>query len=188
MRAAYADLPPTLREELDRTRIVHSFNNYVVKQSRVTQSPVWDPRRLRDPRTGERGVVPLEVSHPAVRVHDRTGRRALYLSDPRHSFGGRVDGRSLAESLPLYDQLLPRATRPANCYRHRWSRGDVLMWDNQSVLHFAPKDYDGSVRPRISTRTTVQGDRPVGIDGSKSYALPPSPEPHPPPAGSGPRL
>ena len=44
--------------------------------------------------------------------------------------------------------------------RHRWSAGDVAMWDNRSTLHYANRDY-GSFR-RIMHRVTFRGDEPVG--------------------------
>lgn len=44
----------------------------------------------------------------------------------------------------------------------------VLLWDNQSVMHYAIKDYDGDLEPRVSTRTTVMGELPIGVDGRRS--------------------
>lgn len=38
-------------------------------------------------------------------------------------------------------------------------------------MHYAVKDYDGDLEPRISTRTTVVGDLPVGVDGRRSVSF-----------------
>ena len=35
-------------------------------------------------------------------------------------------------------------------------------------MHYAVKDYDGELEPRISTRTTVAGDMPFGVDGRRT--------------------
>lgn len=43
--------------------------------------------------------------------------------------------------------------------------------DSQSVMHYAIKDYDGDLEPRISTRTTVVGDLPVGVDGRRTVSF-----------------
>ena len=34
------------------------------------------------------------------------------------------------------------ATQQKYEYRHKWQRGDVVIWDNRSVLHQANGDYD----------------------------------------------
>ena len=167
MRGAYARLSPALQEMLEGMDVVHGFKNYVVPDpERETQQGVWDPERLVNRATGEQ--LPLEVAHPAVRVHDRAGTKALFLSDPRHSFGSRFRGWSVEESLPFWDYLMEVATDESNVFKHHWTQGDVLLWDNQSVMHYAPKDYDGDLEPRISTRTTVTGDPAVGVDGRRS--------------------
>jgi hypothetical protein len=38
-------------------------------------------------------------------------------------------------------------------------------------MHYAVKDYDGDLEPRISTRTTVVGDLPVGVDGRRTVSF-----------------
>ena len=139
MRGAYARLSPALQEMLEGMDVVHGFKNYVVPDpERETQQGVWDPERLVNRATGEQ--LPLEVAHPAVRVHDRAGTKALFLSDPRHSFGSRFRGWSVEESLPFWDFLMEVATDESNVFKHHWTQGDVLLWDNQSVMHYAPKD------------------------------------------------
>ena len=46
----------------------------------------------------------------------------------------------------------------------------LCLCDSQSVMHYAVKDYDGELEPRISTRTTVAGDLPCGVDGRRTFA------------------
>ena len=96
-----------------------------------------------------------------MQVFPGVGTRALYISDPRDSFGSRFGGWTREESLPLWDYLMATATEDSNVFTHHWQQGDVLLWDNQSVMHFAVKDYDGETEPRVSTRTTVMGVAPM---------------------------
>ena len=107
-------------------------------------------------RTGHIGEVPFTY-HPIVRTHPDTGRKALFLSHPDTvpSFENMTEG----ESRPLLDYLYAHCPKPDRSYRHQWRQGDVVMWDNRSLMHYAICDYDD--QPRYMERTTAIGDRPV---------------------------
>jgi alpha-ketoglutarate-dependent taurine dioxygenase len=56
----------------------------------------------------------------------------------------------------LLQELLDWATRPERVYRHEWSVGDMLIWDNTGVLHRAePYPLDSG---RMMHRTTLVGE------------------------------
>ncbi|HUZ43782.1 MAG TPA: TauD/TfdA family dioxygenase [Acidimicrobiales bacterium] len=97
----------------------------------------------------------LESVHPVIRTHPETGRRALFVNA---GFTRRFEDMSPEESRPLLDLLVRHATAPDLCYRHQWSAGDLVMWDNRGVMHFAVHDYDEE--ERVMHRVTVQGDEP----------------------------
>lgn len=97
----------------------------------------------------------LESVHPVVRTHPESGRKALFVNA---GFTRRFEDMTVEESRPLLDLLIRHATTPDLVYRHRWSPGDVCMWDNRGVMHFAVHDYDD--QPRTMHRVTVQGDEP----------------------------
>ncbi len=78
------------------------------------------------------GPAPSSV-HPIVRRHPETGRTGLFISE--HLF--EIEGMPVAESRALVRRLLEVCTDPARVYRHRWSPGDLLIWDNRSMLHRA---------------------------------------------------
>jgi taurine dioxygenase len=94
------------------------------------------------------------ASHPAVRVHPETGRKALYVNRQVRLFVGMTS----AESKPLIEFLTDHAVRPQNVYRHVWKVGDLVMWDNRCTLHMALGDFERTKR-RHMERTTVHADR-----------------------------
>ena len=57
----------------------------------------------------------------------------------------------MSESKAVLDYLFLHMQRPEHAYRHRWAEGDLLIWDNRSVMHHAAADYtDRRVMHRIS--------------------------------------
>ena len=66
-----------------------------------------------------------------------------------------------AESQALLTDLLERAVQPEFVYRHKWRKGDVLLWDNRAALHRAYFDYDPE-EYRLLYRVLVRGELPVG--------------------------
>jgi taurine dioxygenase len=65
-----------------------------------------------------------------------------------------------AEARALLADLLEHATHPKYQYRHQWRPGDLLMWDNRSLLHNATGDYDMN-QLRYLYCVMLQGDAPV---------------------------
>ena len=104
-----------------------------------------------------RGRVPDGVVHPIVRTHPESGRKAIYIN-PIRTEG--VVGMPEAEALALLADLLEHATQPKYQYRHQWRPGDLVMWDNRSLLHKANGDYDMN-QLRYLYRVILQGDVPV---------------------------
>ena len=96
------------------------------------------------------------AEHPVVRVHDETGRRALYVC---RAFTRRFADWSREESASLLDYLYQHSVRPEFQARHTWKVGDLAMWDNRSVLHFAVHDH--ADQSRVIHRLQVEGPVPV---------------------------
>jgi taurine dioxygenase len=97
-----------------------------------------------------------DVWHPLVRTNPVTGRRALYMS----ALGrlDKIDGMTRAESRSLLGFLHDHSIAIDRMYRHRWSPGDVLIWDNRCTMHAAAHDYGDE--PRTLYRILVQGEAP----------------------------
>ncbi len=94
--------------------------------------------------------------HPVVRTHPESGRKALYVCA---AFTRWIDGWGADESAGLLRFLFERSSRPDFTYRHQWQPGDVVIWDNRCVLHYAIHDHqDGA---RILHRITIDGEVPV---------------------------
>jgi taurine dioxygenase len=107
-------------------------------------------------------------SHPVISTHPETGHNMLFLGR-RH--GAYVDGFSLEESEALLNQLWVHCTQPRFWYEHRWSAGDVVVWDNRAILH-RREPFDATSR-RLLYAAQVEGHRPY--EAPNALALPPHP-------------
>jgi taurine dioxygenase len=74
------------------------------------------------------------VRHRIARKHPVTGRTALYAVNGT-SF--RIDGMPEAEALELLRALARHSTQDKYQYRLKYGVGDVVVWDNASLLHSA---------------------------------------------------
>ena len=104
-----------------------------------------------------RNRVPDAVIHPIVRTHPESGRKAIYINPIRIE---GIVGMPEAEALVLLADLLEHATQPKYQYRHQWRLGDLVMWDNRSLLHKANGDYDMN-QLRYLCRIMLEGDAPI---------------------------
>ena len=93
------------------------------------------------------------VIHPVVRVHPETGRKSLLVNQRIRHFLGMSD----EESQSLLAMLNAHATSPEFVFRHRWSLGDVVMWDNRCSCHVALGDFD-QTKPRVMYRCSLEGE------------------------------
>ena len=144
---AWETLPPELQRALEGATAEHS---YLAKYAELQRRNPWRPN-LTQAQIDE--VAP--AVHPVVRTHPETGRRALFVSE---HFTTRIVGLPEDESRALLDVLFEHSTRPEHIYRHQWQPGDMVFWDNRSLMHLAagcPED-----QRRKLYRTTIEGDAP----------------------------
>jgi taurine dioxygenase len=104
------------------------------------------------------GVDPADMTcaHPVVRTHPRTGRKALFVNG---NYVTGFEGWTPEESAPLLRYLYEQVARPEYTYRHRWSVGDLIIWDNRCTQHAVVGDTAGA--ERVLHRVTIKGDVPV---------------------------
>ncbi|WP_280268853.1 TauD/TfdA dioxygenase family protein [Nocardia wallacei] len=140
---AFDSLTPAEQERFADLRVVHSLE---ASQRLVTPDPtpeqlaVWRRRPVKE--------------HPLIWTH-KSGRRSLVLG----ASTDHVVGMDAEQGRALLDDLLHRCTAPERVYRHEWSVGDTVLWDNRGVIHRAAPYEPGS--PREMLRTTVLGDEPI---------------------------
>ena len=94
-------------------------------------------------------------SHPVVRTHPETGRKALYINA---TFTTHIDDIPADESKALLDFLFVHIAKPLFQCRFKWQENSIAMWDNRCTLHHAMWDYYPQVRS--GRRVTVRGDKP----------------------------
>lgn len=106
-------------------------------------------------RWEETGRKNPPLSHPVIRTHPVSGRKALFVND---GFTTRINELEAAESEAILKLLFAHGTRPEFTLRWRWQANDVAMWDNRVTQHYAVDDY----RPqrRVMHRATILGDAP----------------------------
>ena len=103
-------------------------------------------------------VVPEALpptAHPIVRIHPETGKPGLYIS--AHAFS--IEGRPPEEGRELIEKLVAWCTREGRVYRHCWRPGDLVLWDNRSMLHCA-QPFDER-HARVMYHVRVSGSEPV---------------------------
>lgn len=93
-----------------------------------------DKRRARHDITSDMGT-----EHPVVISHPVTGKPALFVN---RIFTRGIVNLPAEEGDAILPFLLNHLTRPEFTYRHQWSEGDVLVWDNWSTQHYALFDFD----------------------------------------------
>ena len=92
------------------------------------------------------------VFHPIIRVHPETGRKGLYF-DPGKIL--RIEGLEAQASDDLIEELTARMIQPEGEYRHRWRRGDIVIWDNRCSYHKAAGDYPPE-EDRVHWRVSIK--------------------------------
>jgi taurine dioxygenase len=101
-------------------------------------------------------AVPDPVWQPAVRTNPVTGRKALYVTYKERCV--EAEGMTDAEGRNLIDFLYSHSLQNHAMYRHRWSVGDFVIWDNRCSLHAAV--YDHGDQPRKLHRVMCEGEVP----------------------------
>jgi len=145
MHDAYDDLPEDTKQRISGLEAVHVY------QSK------YSPRRLAGLSEESRRNLPPPGIHPLVRTHPENGRKALYLNPVRME---SIVGMEDPDALALIGELMQHATQRKYEYRHKWRKGDWVLWDNRSVMHQANPDYDMSER-RMLYRLMLKGEAPV---------------------------
>ena len=139
MVAALKALPPALAKRARETRLKHDAAHDSVGKLRPGQS--HSPHPMAAP-----GAV-----HAMVRQHPENDTEALFLGRRRNAC---VDGLPLAESEALLDEIWSCVALPGATWTQQWQPGDVVIWDNRSVMHRRAA-FDSTAR-RLMRRTQIR--------------------------------
>ena len=116
---AYNDLDSKLKSDLANKVAVHSNIGVLMLSGQ-------DPKNAKT------------VEHPIFRSHPETGKKAIYVTE---AFVKEIKGLESEDSQKILQTLYAHATQEKYIYRHKWSKGDLVIWDNRSVQHFAEHGY-----------------------------------------------
>jgi alpha-ketoglutarate-dependent 2,4-dichlorophenoxyacetate dioxygenase len=136
LRAAWDALSETKKQQLDGLVVEHSIFR---SRSQIGFADFNDEIFKQLP----------PVRQALVRHHPASGRISLYLA----SHASHIIGWPAEEGRALLEELIAFATQPQFVYQHRWTVGDLVMWDNRCTMHRG-RPYDDTQR-RVLHRTTV---------------------------------
>ncbi len=145
--AAYESLSDTMQRLLEGLQGINS-------------SAKADVSKTREDRIKSDGNESLpksfSSSHPMVRTHPETGRKALFINTA-HTTG--IEGLTDKESASLLSFLFEHQVKPEFTCRWVWESDALAFWDNRCAQHNPINDYHGF--RRVLHRITLQGDKPV---------------------------
>ncbi len=143
LTAAYDALDEDEKIRLGGLKCVHSWEQSL-RNSR--SRPVTEEERQLSP----------PVTHPLIRTHPGDGRKALYIGMHASHIAGADEESGRAQLFALLDF----ATQARFVYAHQWQKGDLVVWDNPSLVHKSAP-FDRQKERRHLHRTVVRGDIPV---------------------------
>lgn len=138
---AYETLSPRMRDFVEGLEAVHDASLIKNIEQRDPEK-VAELKRLNPP-----------VVHPVVRTHPETGRKSLLIGQRIRRFVGMSD----EESDAILRFLNDHAMAPEFVYRHRWTVGDLVLWDNRCTQHIALPDFDQR-QYRHMVRCSLEGE------------------------------
>ena len=138
---SYETLSPKYRSFIEGLEAIHDVT-LVKGIEKRDPAKVADMKRINPP-----------IAHPVVRVHPETGRKSLFVGQRVRGFVGMTQ----EESAPILAFLNEHAASYEFTFRHRWSVGDIVMWDNRCTQHLALPDFD-QTKTRHMIRCSLLGD------------------------------
>jgi alpha-ketoglutarate-dependent taurine dioxygenase len=141
--AAYEELPAEKKAQIAKLQVFHTMAG--------TQRDIYDQVTAEQEADWQRHPAKL---HPLVWTH-RSGRKSLLLG----SSADWIDGMDIDEGRALLAELKAWARQPRFVYRHEWTVGDMIIWDNCGVMHrVEPYPADAG---RLMHRVTLEGEEAI---------------------------
>lgn len=146
MYMAYDGLSESYKKMLGKLKAVNS--------SEKPDAAVTRTHRIAD-KPNDAKHITTTASHPIVRKHPLTGKKALFCSNA-HTVN--IEGMTIEESNTILKFLYKEQQREEYTCRFRWEKGSVAFWDNRASQHNALNDYHGY--ERVMYRVTHEGETP----------------------------
>lgn len=121
-------LPPDLRAELAATKVRHEFDYGALEYGAQKMKQVE--------------ALKVAAEHPIVARHPWSDQMVL-MANAATAVG--VVGATPERSREIIRMLAARVADPAHVYRHKWEKGDLILWDNLLLQH-ARSHFDASER------------------------------------------
>ncbi|MEE2689262.1 MAG: TauD/TfdA family dioxygenase [Pseudomonadota bacterium] len=151
LAAAYDALTPEKQMQLEGLRV---RQQYRWSRNREHAEARWN--LLNET---EREKTP-EVTHPLVRTHPETGRKGLFISNAVSTGIKDILNMAPDASRSLIDELFIHTDNPRFHFRHKWRVGDLLIWDNRTLMHKATTDVLPPDKFRTLYRINTTGTKP----------------------------
>jgi taurine dioxygenase len=154
---SWRDLPRAMQERLkglstiQMMRVVPPLRTWGMPGMSAVAADIDKDRGMGFPDEWPLVLQPMVITHP------ESGLQSLLLSPNGYV---RIESMAQAESDALFEEIACHVMAPAYRYRHKWSVGDMVLWDNRRMLHMAEGwPYD---QVRYAHRTTLKGGMEVG--------------------------
>lgn len=143
MVAALEALPADLRYKLDGREAVHHYaqRDKIAAAQGTTQVVNGQTQNNTPP-----------VNHPTIRTHPLTGRTSLYVNP---AYTVEIEGLATEDSADTLARIYDHCLQDRFRLRFKWRPGDVVVWENISVMHSATTHEQPPTQPRTLWRTVI---------------------------------
>lgn len=143
MHDVYNNLPNQLKTEIEDKMASHEGKwRYIITEEDKNLS-------IQEILERDEACTPSSV-HPTIIMHPITKQKILYINE---GFTRRIFEIDYDKSCNILNELFDVIKNNPNKYEHKWSDGDLVMWDNRSVVHRASPASSG--QPRMMFRIGV---------------------------------
>ena len=160
--AAYEDLSDEIKRQLETATAMHDLNFYwefMRREKASTRAPLSEAERAAHPPS----------RHSVFLKHPVSVKQSIYVNP---SFTTHIEGMPKTQSDALLKLLFDHILKPEYRYTHRWTVGDLLIWDHLTTWHNAIADY-GPDEPRLIKRCQIMADKiftPAFVTEALSHA------------------
>lgn len=154
------DAAPTIWYDMAKAyTLLDAETRYLIQDLRmITFNPFYRPFGSVSAKYVDRRIETppgATFPHPLVRTHPETGEKMLYLN---LAYEVEVVGLPVEVGAPLIARIQEHVQALQCRETHYWKNGDVVLWDNQSTIHYRPA-FDSNIR-RVLKRVTIAGGMP----------------------------